>query len=74
MCTINYAGMTVNERLFAAGLVDEFDKAVHVGDIKEACQILMQVELTAKQARETIETILKQPEKYGFQVRPGVEA
>jgi len=30
----NYMGMTVNERLFAAGLLDEFDDAARARDAR----------------------------------------
>lgn len=41
-----YAGMTVNERLYASGLLDEFEKAVREKNTDEAIRILKEVELT----------------------------
>jgi hypothetical protein len=41
-----YAGMTVNERLFVSGLVNEFYNAVNKKDSKKVRQILKDVELT----------------------------
>jgi hypothetical protein len=41
-----YKGMTVNERLWASGLSDEFDKAVKDMDVNKATRILEEVELT----------------------------
>ena len=41
-----YAGMTVNERLYVSGLIDEFDKAVGEKNIHESIRILKKVELT----------------------------
>ena len=38
-----YAGMTVNERLYVSGLIDEFDKAVGDKNIEEAIRILKRV-------------------------------
>lgn len=41
-----YAGMTVNERLYVSGLLHDFDKAVANNDIEAATVILKKVELT----------------------------
>jgi hypothetical protein len=41
-----YAGMTVNERLYASGLMDEFDKVVSEKNAAEVVRILKEVELT----------------------------
>ncbi|ODS77565.1 MAG: hypothetical protein ABS46_18045 [Cytophagaceae bacterium SCN 52-12] len=41
-----YAGMTVNERLYVSGLMDEFDKAVEGKDIDKILQILKAVGIT----------------------------
>ncbi|MBS1528717.1 MAG: hypothetical protein JSU01_00295 [Bacteroidetes bacterium] len=41
-----YRGMTVNERLFVSGLMDEFDKAVEEKDVDKVISILKEVELT----------------------------
>ena len=51
-----YAGMTVNERLYVSGLMDEFDKAVEERDVGRLRSILSNVELT----EESIEPILEQ--------------
>ncbi len=51
-----YAGMTVNERLYVSGLIEEFDKAVEEKDIARITLILKEVELTDL----SIEPILKQ--------------
>jgi len=53
-----YAGMTVNERLYVSGLIDEYDKAVENKDAKKVREILEKVELT----EPNIEPILKQLE------------
>ncbi len=37
--------MTANERLFAAGLVDEYDKASATGDLTEINRVLSKVGL-----------------------------
>lgn len=51
-----YAGMTVNERLFVSGLMDEFDKAVVEQDVDRVRNILTKIELT----EESIKPILDQ--------------
>lgn len=51
-----YAGMTVNERLFVSGLMDEFDEAVQKKDVLKVRSILTKVELK----EESIEPILEQ--------------
>ena len=50
-----YAGMTVNERLYASGLMDEFDKAVGEKNTAEVVRILHMVEL----GEESIKPILE---------------
>ena len=40
-----YAGMTVNERLYVSGLMDEFDEAVEKKDAEKLRSILEKVEL-----------------------------
>ena len=51
-----YAGMTVNERLYVSGLMDEFDKAVEEKNVDRVRSILEKVELT----EESIKPILEQ--------------
>ena len=41
-----YVGMTVNERLYVSGLLDEFEKAVSEKDTETVIRILKEVELT----------------------------
>ena len=57
MCstTDKYKGMTVNERLYVSGLMDEFDNAVKDKNIKKIKSILEKVELK----EESIIPILK---------------
>jgi hypothetical protein len=61
-----YAGMTVNERLYAAGLIKAWDAAVTKRDRAKMLEILTATELTAEQAAFTADTTLADPEKYGF--------
>lgn len=51
-----YAGMTVNERLYVSGLMDEFDKAVGESNVDRVRSILEKVELR----EESIKPILEQ--------------
>lgn len=60
-----YSGMTVNERLFAAGLLNEWDRAVKARDKSRMMDILGQVEL-ADEAEDTTDNLLANPAKYGF--------
>jgi hypothetical protein len=46
----NYQGMTTLDRLLAAGLLQDFERAVKCGARKAAVDILMRVELTEQQA------------------------
>lgn len=41
-----YAGMTVNERLYVSGLLDEFEEAIEKKNTEKARIILVKVELT----------------------------
>jgi hypothetical protein len=52
-----YTGMTVNERLFDAGLVDAFDTAVKAGNRAQMISILSKVDL-ADQAAAIAEAAL----------------
>ncbi len=40
-----FKGMTVNERLYVSGLIDDFDKAVVRKDIEKVIKILNRVEI-----------------------------
>ncbi len=51
-----YAGMTVNERLYASGLMDECDKAVCDKNIAEVVRLLKEVELTDENIRPILES------------------
>jgi hypothetical protein len=51
-----YEGMTVNERLFVSGLLNEFDKAVNEKNVNKVIWILEEVELT----KPNIDPILDQ--------------
>jgi len=62
----DYAGMTVNERLAVAGLMQAFDKAVMARNRSAAVAILRQAELSEEQAASTVDTIVANPGRYGY--------
>jgi hypothetical protein len=59
-----YSGMTVNERLFAAGLLNEFDAAVRDGIRSEMIELLGRVEL-GDEAADIVDKIMAHPTRYG---------
>lgn len=61
-----YSGMTVNERLGAAGLSSEFDSAILAWDRQRAISVLGQVAMDENSAAFTVDTILANPAKYGY--------
>lgn len=61
-----YAGMTFNERLFHAGLLDQFDAAIIDKDKVGAISILQKTELSIEAATETVTAIFKNPGMYGY--------
>ena len=61
-----YSGMTINERLFCAGLLSEFDSATKNRDRDKMIKILLKVGLSDTQAQETTDALLKNPSKYGY--------
>ena len=54
---MKYSGMTVNERLYASGLIEKFDNAIKRRRYKKAVKILIEAELTTEQAQSTVEAI-----------------
>lgn len=62
----DFAGMTVNERLFAAGLVREFDAAIDSGNRQLAIHLLEQVAMSEVSAASTVDAVLVDPAKYGY--------
>jgi hypothetical protein len=56
--------MTVNERLFDAGLTDAFDAAARARDRAEMIRLLIEVDV--EDAAWSADTILKRPEPYGY--------
>lgn len=60
------AGMTINERLFHVGIMDEFDAAILSRDQEEAIALLQRVEISREEATTTVATIFEDPGKYGY--------
>ncbi len=50
--------MTLNERLFEANLLEEFDSAVEQKDKERLINILIKVEISRDEAEKTVSTIL----------------
>lgn len=59
-----FAGMTVNERLYHADLLDDFDRAAVARDRAEMISILDKVYVG--NSGETADAILDDPGKYGY--------
>ena len=62
----DYRGMTVNERLFTAGLLEEYDVAARRRDRATMILILLRVDLPEKDATPSVDTVLANPSSYGF--------
>lgn len=61
-----YDGMTINERLFEAKLLEQFDDAVRQRNKEKMIEILKSVDLTDTDAMACSETVLNNPRKYGY--------
>jgi hypothetical protein len=60
----HYAGMTLNERLFDAGLMEAFDTAARDRDRAEMIRILAKVKV--EDAAWSADAILSNPQRYGY--------
>lgn len=58
------AGMTVNERLFHVGILDQWDAAARRRDRQQMIALLEQVEVA--DPHFTVDTVLATPQAYGF--------
>lgn len=61
-----YSGMTLNERLFNAGILDAFDAAARRRDRGAMVRLIQEVDVTRDEAERSVDTILANPEKYGY--------
>jgi len=59
-------GMTVNERLFHFGLMDEYDAAMNSRNEALGISILQRAKFTLEQAQFTVRTTLADPKRYGY--------
>jgi type IV pilus biogenesis protein CpaD/CtpE len=62
----NYSGMTTNERLFVAGLLDQWDHAARARDKQQMVLILQRVEISESDAAAIAASVLANPSRYGF--------
>lgn len=60
----DYAAMTVNERLYTAGLLEVFDRAARSRDRAQMIEILSKVEVGSPDT--TADAIIESPAKYGY--------
>lgn len=56
--------MTVNERLFHVGIMDQWSEAARRRDRDAMIRLLEQVKVS--EAHLTVDTVLSDPQKYGF--------
>jgi len=64
-----YSGMTVNDRLRRAGIMDAWDAEAISRDRDQMIELLGQIDLR-NQAGKIVDTILADPRRYGFWGRP----
>jgi hypothetical protein len=62
----DYSGMTVNERLFAAGLTHEFDTAARQRNRAKLVELLLAVQVERNDAEQSANRILAAPGFYGY--------
>jgi hypothetical protein len=62
----DYSGMTTNERLHVAGLLDRFDIAAKSRDREAMINILIQVDILNGEAASITDRILAKPRMYGY--------
>jgi hypothetical protein len=62
----DFAGMTLNERLYFARLVDKWDAAFRARDREAMLALLAQVDIAEPGRAPIVDTLLADPRKYGF--------
>jgi hypothetical protein len=58
--------MTANERLYAAGLLAQFDTAVRARNKAAVIACLTAVEIEASEATKIVDAVFSHPDRYGF--------
>ncbi|HEX3657141.1 MAG TPA: hypothetical protein VHV55_15115 [Pirellulales bacterium] len=61
-----YGGMTINERLVMAGLIEPWEAAVIRRDRAEMLRLLVLTDLSIAAAEQTTDMTLANPKFYGF--------
>ena len=61
----DFGGMTVNERLVAAGLLEEWERAAGGRDREAMVLLLVWTDLPRESAEATVDAVLGDPGKYG---------
>ena len=61
-----YVGMTTNERLSNAGLLNSWDIAAHARNREVMIRLLVQVGATEWHAAQIADTVIANPAMYGF--------
>jgi hypothetical protein len=62
----DFGGMTVNERLFVAGLLQQFEAAINASDRERAVELLGRVSMSHASAAATVDAVLADPERYEY--------
>ena len=62
---VDSGGRTVNERLFTAGTLEQFDLAARRGDRATMILLLMAVEIYSTEGEKMADTVLAHPTRYG---------
>jgi hypothetical protein len=57
-----YSAMTVNERLFEAGLFADFERAAHAHDTKRVEELLAKVDLPPEGIRQVVDWLYTSPQ------------
>ena len=57
-----YSAMTVNERLFEAGLFADFERAAHAHDTKRVEELLAKVDLPTEGIRQVVDWLYTSPQ------------
>jgi hypothetical protein len=60
------SGITVNERLFSLGLLDEFDSLVRGRKRDELVALLKRAELSDVDATSCADAVLADPKRFGY--------